>query len=109
MDYLGLWIAILGAALGTFMMRISFLGPWASGHFPKWLEVALKFAPPIVFAALITPMILKMGTEVPTAQRVARITAAGATLLWALRYGGQVWPLVVGMVTLHSMQALIVR
>jgi branched-subunit amino acid transport protein len=107
MDTTTLWLAILGAAAGTFAMRISFLGPWAKGRYPPILDKALRFAPPVIFAALITPMIVKTGVEVPTAQMLARLCAVAVTLTWALRFGGQVWPLAAGMATLHGVQFLL--
>ncbi len=104
MDATTLWLAIIGAALGTFAMRISFLGPWAQGQFPSWLERGLRYAPPLIFAALITPMIVKAGSEIPSSQTLARLIAVAVTFAWAWLRGGQVWPLVAGMVTLHILQ-----
>jgi branched-subunit amino acid transport protein len=107
MDPTTLWLAIIGAALGTFAMRISFLGPWSKGQFPAWLERGLRYAPPLIFAALITPMIVKAGTEIPTTQMLARLIAVAVTFAWAWIRGGQVWPLIAGMVTLHVAQRLL--
>lgn len=106
MDALTLWIAIIGAALGTLAMRMSFLGPWSRGNFPAWLERGLRYAPPLIFAALITPMIVKAGSEVPSTQMTARLVAVAVTFAWGWIRGGQVWPLFAGMVTLHAMQWL---
>jgi branched-subunit amino acid transport protein len=102
MDAMNLWLAILGATLATFAIRISFLGPWARNAFPPWLSRALSYAPPVIFAALITPMILKTGLEIPAAQLFARIAAALVTLTWAFWRGGQLIPLIAGMATLHA-------
>ncbi len=107
MDNTALWLAIIGAAAGTFGIRVSFLGPWARGQFPPWLERALSFAPAVIFAALITPMILRTGTDIPAAQLLPRLAAVAATLAWAWRFGGQVWPLVVGMAVLHLLKVCI--
>ena len=107
MDATTLWIAIIGAALGTLAMRISFLGPWSNGQFPGWLERGLRYAPPLIFAALITPMIVKAGTEIPNTQMLARASAVAVTFAWGWIRGGQVWPLVAGMVTLHVAQRLL--
>jgi branched-subunit amino acid transport protein len=104
MDATTLWTAIIGAALGTFAMRISFLGPWSRGQFPAWLERALTYAPPLIFAALITPMIVKAGADIPAAQLWPRLIAVAVTFAWAWVRGGQVWPLVAGMVALHLAQ-----
>jgi branched-subunit amino acid transport protein len=107
MDSTSLWLAIVGAALGSYAMRISFLGPWAQGNFPAWLERGLRYAPPLIFAALITPMIVKAGSEIPTAQMISRLLAVAATFAWAWFRGGQFWPLVVGMSTLHVLQRVL--
>ncbi len=103
--YTTLWLAIVGTAVGTWAMRVSFLGPWARGTFPAWIERGMRYAPAVIFAALITPIILKTGQNVPSAQLFARVSAAAVTLGYALRFGGQVWPLVAGMATLHGLQA----
>jgi branched-subunit amino acid transport protein len=108
MENLTIWLAIFGTAIGTFAMRISFLGSWSKGNFPPLLDRALRYAPPIIFAALITPMIVRAGADIPSTQLISRVAAAAATLAWALRFGGQVWPLVIGMLTLHSLRALLV-
>jgi branched-subunit amino acid transport protein len=104
MDKIELWLVILGAAAGTFAMRMSFLGPWSRGKFPTWLDQALRFAPPVIFAALITPMILKTGQAIAPAELWSRVAAVAATLVWSLRFGGQVLPLAVGMLTLHGVR-----
>jgi branched-subunit amino acid transport protein len=106
MDSQTLWLAIIGAALGTFAVRISFLGPWARARFPDLLQRALAYAPAVIFAALITPMLLKTGTGMAPLQLIPYVSAALVTLAWAWWRGGQGLPLVAGMTTLHAVKVV---
>ena len=52
------WIAILGVALATFLLRASFI-VFADPHrFPQAFRRALVFVPPSVLAAIVAPGLL---------------------------------------------------
>jgi branched-subunit amino acid transport protein len=52
------WIAIVGIALCTFLLRASFI-VFADPHrFPKRFRQALTFVPPAVLAAIVAPGLL---------------------------------------------------
>lgn len=52
------WLAILGVALATFLLRASFI-VFADPHrFPPGFRRALRFVPPSVLAAIVVPGLL---------------------------------------------------
>lgn len=52
------WLAILGVALVTFLLRASFI-VFADPHrFPQGFRQALKYVPPAVLAGLVVPGLL---------------------------------------------------
>lgn len=52
------WLAILGVAAATFLLRASFI-VFADPHrFPKRFRQALTFVPPAVLAAIVVPGLL---------------------------------------------------
>ena len=52
------WIAIVGIALCTFLLRASFIVFAAPHRFPKRFRQALTFVPPAVLAAIVAPGLL---------------------------------------------------
>jgi branched-subunit amino acid transport protein len=100
-----LWLVVLLVGAGTLLVRQSFLGPWARGELPAWAQRALKLAPPVIFAALITPMIFLMGEPSTNPLLIKRLLAVSACFAWAYWRGGQFMPVCVGMLTLHLLKA----
>jgi branched-subunit amino acid transport protein len=54
-----IWIVILGLALATYVIRISFLALLAGRRLPEPVTRALGFVPVTVLPALFAPMVLK--------------------------------------------------
>ncbi len=97
------WLAIIGLAIGTFAIRYSFIGLLAGKKLPPRFERALQLAVPAIFAALVVPLILLHGGEFNLNLRWPHISAALVTGFYAWRRGGLLIPLMIGMVTLHTM------
>ena len=58
-DPLVLWAIIAGITVGTFALRLSFIETFARlGSMPTGAERVLRFVPPAVMAALVTPALL---------------------------------------------------
>ena len=49
MDNTQSWIVVLGLAVGTFLIRYSFIGLLADRAMPHWLDRALKLMVPAIF------------------------------------------------------------
>ena len=97
------WLAILGLAIGTFAIRYSFIGLLAGKKLPPRVERALQLAVPTIFAALVVPLILLHAGEFNLQVRWPHIVAAVVTGVYAWWRGGMLIPLVIGMVTLHTL------
>ncbi len=52
------WLAIVGVALSTFLLRASFIVFADAQRFPKRFRQALAFVPPAVLAAIVAPGLL---------------------------------------------------
>jgi len=59
MSRLYLWTIILGGLLVTYLTRLSFILLVPLERFPERLRRGLRFVPPAVLAALITPELLR--------------------------------------------------
>jgi branched-subunit amino acid transport protein len=97
------WIAIAGLAIGTFLIRYSFIGLLAGKKLPPRFERALQLAVPAIFAALVVPLVIMLGSVANLDQRWPHAVAAIVTGIYAGWRGGMFVPLVVGMGTLHAL------
>ena len=98
------WLVVILMALGTFAIRLSVLGGMNNRTFAPWVERALTLVLPAMFAAIAAPMLLLTDGAVHIATNLPKIIAASITLLVALRWGGYLTPLIVGMIALHVVQ-----
>jgi branched-subunit amino acid transport protein len=56
-----LWSIIIGGLLVTYLIRLSFILLIPFDRFPERIRRGLRFVPPAVLAALITPELLRPG------------------------------------------------
>ena len=98
-----LWGVILGLGVGTYLIRLSFLG-LIGGRMPGWALRLLNYVPVTVLPALVAPMVVwpkATGGETDP----ARLAAA----LFALAVGAAtrslIWGIVAGMGALYGLQA----
>ena len=94
-------------AVGTLAIRLSVLGAMSDRAFPPWVERALTLVLPAMFSAIAVPMLLLSDGTVTFVEDAPKLIAATITLIVALRWGGYLTPLIVGMVTLHVVQRLL--
>jgi branched-subunit amino acid transport protein len=96
------WIAIAGLAIGTFLIRYSFIGLLAGKKLPAKFERALQLAVPAIFAAIVIPLVIMSNGRIDFIARWPYALAAIVTGLVAWWRGGMMIPIVAGMSTLYA-------
>lgn len=101
-----LWGIIAGVAIGTFLLRLSFIELWKWMTVPPLLVRALHYVPPAVLAALVLPVLLRSGGSIDLTPDNLRLYAAlpAAVVAWYSR--NMLLTLGVGMGALWTLQAL---
>lgn len=88
-----IWTIIILMAVGTYLIRFSFLGPLANIKLPDWVTRLLRYAPVAVIPGLVAPLVLwpdvTNGEPDP-----ARLLAAATALL-------------LGMITKNVLAAIV--
>jgi len=101
-----LWTIIMAGALGTYALRLSFIGLLPRDRLPPRLYQSLRFVPPAVLAALILPGLVGSGASLnlsPTNPRLVAGLLAGA-IAWRTR---NTWlSIAAGMATLWILSAV---
>jgi branched-subunit amino acid transport protein len=98
------WIVVLGLAIGTFLIRYSFIGLLADRDMPQWLERALKLMVPAIFAAIVFSGVVMVGGQVAGPDQWPRYAAAFIALIAAIAArGSMLVTVVVGMAALHGL------
>ena len=104
------WLLVLGLAIGTFLIRYSFIGLLADRDMPPWLERALKLMVPAIFAAIVFSGVVMVGGEVAGLDQWPRYAAAFIALVAAIAArGSMLVTVVVGMAALHGLTWLAAR
>ena len=104
------WLLVLGLAIGTFLIRYSFIGLLADRDMPPWLERALKLMVPAIFAAIVFSGVVMVGGEVAGLDQWPRYAAAFIALVAAIAArGNMLVTVVVGMAALHGLPWLAAR
>ncbi len=102
------WAVVLGLAIGTFLIRYSFIGLFADRDMPVWLDRALKLMVPAIFAAIVFSGVAMVGGEVAGLAHWPRYAAAFVALVAAVITRGNMLVTVgVGMATLHGLPWLL--
>ncbi len=96
------WAVVLGLAVGTFLIRYSFIGLFANRDIPPWLERALKFMVPAIFAAIVFSGVVMANGQLAGLDQWPRVAAALIAMVIAiLKQGNMVWTVIGGMTALH--------
>lgn len=102
------WSVVFGLAIGTFLIRYSFIGLFADRDMPAWLDGALKLMVPAIFAAIIFSGVVMVGGQVAGWAYWPRYAAAGIAFVAAiLSRGNMLVTLGVGMACLHGLPWLV--
>ena len=100
-----IWIIIVLVALGTYLIRFSFIGLVGDRELPQWVLRHLRYTPVAVLPGLVAPLVLwpaATGGEVDP----ARLSAALVTFAIGLLTRNVVAAILCGGVTLFGMIAL---
>ena len=102
------WTVVFGLAIGTFLIRYSFIGLFADRDLPAWLERALKLMVPAIFAAIVFSGVAMVGGEVAGWVYWPRYAAALLAFIAAFASrGNMLVTLGVGMASLHGLPWLL--
>ncbi|MCH8505097.1 MAG: AzlD domain-containing protein [Ectothiorhodospiraceae bacterium] len=106
MSTLTLWVLILLAGAGTFLMRLSGIQLFGDRQMPAALKKPLRFVPAAVISAIVLPAIVYGGPEPGFHAENVRLYAGliAAVVAWTSR--SVLATLVAGMVSLWLLQWL---
>ncbi|MEZ5720574.1 MAG: AzlD domain-containing protein [Paracoccaceae bacterium] len=96
------WPVILGLAVGTFLIRFSFLGLVGDRPLPEWLLRLLRYTPVAVIPGLVAPLVLFPQATGGTPD-TARLTAAAVTVAVGLLARNTLYAIAAGAVALYGM------
>lgn len=91
----GVWAVIIALAVGTYLIRLSFLGLIGDRNMPEWVLRHLRYTPVAVIPGLIAPLVLwpaaTDGAFDPPRMLAATVTVAVGyvtrSVLWAIVAG----------------------
>ncbi|WP_137283812.1 AzlD domain-containing protein [Halorussus salinisoli] len=93
-----LWLVIITAGVGTFLIRLSFIGLFGLlDDVPEGVERALRFVPAAVLAALVAPQLVLSDGSVALSPANPRLLAGALAVLVAWRTEDILATLVAGM------------
>jgi len=104
---MNIWLTMIIAGLITYLMRLSLILLFGHFELPGWLPRILRFVPPAVLAAIITPELLmpkgSLWLSVGNLRLLAGVVAIGVA--WKTR--NAVVTILVGMGVLWILQLVI--
>ena len=101
-------LIILVIGVGTYLLRLSFIGILGDRTVPDWAMVPLRFVAPAVLAALVAPaVLLRDGVVDPSPVTNPRALAALVALLIAWKTKNVTAVIVAGMAVVWLLQALL--
>jgi branched-subunit amino acid transport protein len=106
MSTLTLWLAVAGAGIITFALRLSFIALLGRIELPILLSRALRFVPAAVFTAVVVPLLFYVDGVAEVSLGNERLLAGLAAVLIAWRTRSVPLTLVGGMATLWALQAI---
>lgn len=101
-----LWSVMPAMAVGTYLIRFSFLGFLGARPLPGWLRRALRYAAVAVLPGLVAPLVL-WPTATDGAPDPARLSAALVTLAVGFVTRSMLAAIGAGAATLFAVQALL--
>jgi branched-subunit amino acid transport protein len=99
------WLSIVGVAAATFLLRASFIVFVDPHRFPHWFRQSLKFVPPAVLAAIVTPgLFLHDGALDVSRDAYPRIAAGLVAIVASFHVRNTMAAIVTGMATLWGLE-----
>lgn len=97
---------IITIGVGTYLLRLSFIGIIGGGTMPEWAMIPLRFVAPAVLAALVAPAVLLRDGSIDLLPATnPRALAALGALLIAWKTKNVVAVIVAGMAAIWLLQA----
>ena len=106
MSRLELWIVILGGALATFAIRLSFIALVPPDRLPEAVRRGLRLVPPAVLSAIILPAVVAPTGLLDLTLSNDRMWAALLATLVAWRTRSTWLTIAVGMLALWGLGSL---
>ena len=106
MSTLTLWIIIVGAGAGTFALRLSFIALSGRVKIPLYFRRVLRFVPAAVLTAFVVPLLFYKNDALQISLGNERLLAGLTAALIAWRTRSVLFPIVGGMTTLWTLQAI---
>lgn len=100
-----IWFLILAIGLGTFLIRLSFLGLIGNREMPEWLLRHLRYTPVAVLPGLVAPLVF-FPPATGGVMDPLRLAAAVVTLVVGLWTRSALWAIAAGAAALIGLQAL---
>ena len=101
------WVTVALIGVGTYALRLSFIGVLGTRPMPAWAQRPLRFVAPAVLAALVVPAVaLTDGALEVTPLANPRFAAAAVAALVAWRLKNVAGVIMVGMGVLWLLQAI---
>jgi len=105
-DHTTVWLVIISLALGSFLIRFSFLGVIGDRRMPEWVLRHLRYTPVAVLPGLVAPLVLwpqaTLGQLDPP-----RLAAALMTLVVGYFSRNVLAAIMSGVVTLYGLLFLL--
>ncbi|WP_425466762.1 AzlD domain-containing protein [Pararhodobacter zhoushanensis] len=97
-----IWLVIVLLGLGTFALRLSFLGLIGNRPLPAWALRLLRYTPVAVIPGLMAPQIFRLQPDTGLPDPVL-LTTVGVTLVVGLWTKNAIWAMVGGAVVLTTL------
>lgn len=96
-----IWIVIAVLGIGTYLLRLSFLGMIGDKPLPAWVTRLLRYVPVAVMPGLVAPLVVWPGATggAPDVPRAAAALAALAVGAWKR---DTLWAIGAGLVVLYA-------
>lgn len=101
------WLIMIALAVGTFLIRISFIILFSNRGVHPLIARALRFVPASVLSALIVPQILTRNNSLRTSLANPQLAAGIVAAVVAWRTKNVLFTILSGMVVLWVLQALV--
>ena len=101
-----IWLMIILLAVGTFLIRFSFLGMVGSRQMPDWVLRHLRYTPVAVLPGLVAPLVL-WPEATGGSPDAARLIAAGVTIFVAWWRKSVLWGVAAGFASLVALLNLL--
>jgi len=105
---MNIWPVIIFGGLATYLIRLSFIALMGRFTMPGWMQRALRFVPPAVFAVIIFQgLLFPNGSLSLSPVTNPRLVAGLIAALVAWRWRSPLLTIAVGMAALLVLQGLV--